>query len=206
MYIDYSKLWKRLIDNGMTKTDLIHVTGISSRVLAKLSKNETVTTDTIVRICAALNCDVSDIMECVTDDRMTLYNRFNHLGKTVDENELYKTVIFHDDMQKYKVYVSKKSATKSTHIHCKDNKTIYWEQLYPFGGISTPQREIYPFVKPQREKDETVIVLIKGKPAMITGLDTNGFVSAHGIVKERSDVYVMSQAAFKLFHPDHCVI
>ncbi|MBQ4575609.1 MAG: helix-turn-helix transcriptional regulator [Clostridia bacterium] len=201
MYIDYSKLWKLLIDKDMTKTDLMNITGMSTRVLAKLSKNETVTTDTIVRICAALKCDVSDIMECVTDDRMTLYHRFNHFGKTIDENDLYKTVIFNDDIQQYKVYVSKKAATKSTHIHCKDNRTIYWEQLYPFGGISTPQREEYPLVKPQREKDEIVIVLIKGKPAIITGLDVNGFVSAHSFIKERSDIYVMSQAAFKLFQP-----
>ena len=62
MYIDYSNLWKLLIDKGMTKSDLIELTGISSRVLAKLSKNETVTTDTIARICTALNCDVGDIV------------------------------------------------------------------------------------------------------------------------------------------------
>ena len=62
MYINYSKLWKLLIDKNMSKTELMEITGISSRVLAKLSKNETVTTDTIVRICSALNCDVCDIM------------------------------------------------------------------------------------------------------------------------------------------------
>ena len=45
MYIDYSKLWKLLIDKGMSKTDLLNLTGISSRVLAKLSKNQTVTTE-----------------------------------------------------------------------------------------------------------------------------------------------------------------
>ena len=38
MYMDYSKLWKLLIDKGMAKTDLLELTGISSRVLAKLSK------------------------------------------------------------------------------------------------------------------------------------------------------------------------
>ena len=54
MYIAYSKLWKLLIDKGISKTDLMELTGMSSRVLAKLSKNETVTTDTVARICSAL--------------------------------------------------------------------------------------------------------------------------------------------------------
>ena len=63
MYMDYSKLWKLLVDKSMSKTDLMEITGISSRVLAKLSKNETVTTDTIARICFALNCDVGDILK-----------------------------------------------------------------------------------------------------------------------------------------------
>ena len=73
MYIDYSNLWKLLIDKDMSKTDLIALTGISSRVLAKLSKNETVTTDTIARICTALDCNVSDIMECVSESSLSVY-------------------------------------------------------------------------------------------------------------------------------------
>ena len=79
MYIDYSKLWKLLIDKNMSKTDLIDITGISSRVLAKLSKNETITTDTIARICSALHCDVSDIMECVSEDRLSAYAAYKKI-------------------------------------------------------------------------------------------------------------------------------
>jgi DNA (cytosine-5)-methyltransferase 1 len=66
--MDYSKLWKLLIDKGMSKTDLLSLTGISSRVLAKLSKNETVTTDTLARICAALECNVGDIMDATKQE------------------------------------------------------------------------------------------------------------------------------------------
>ena len=199
MYIDYSKLWKLLIDKSMTKTDLLELTGISSRVLAKLSKNETVTTDTIARICTALNCDVSDIMECVSDDKMTVYEHYRTFGKTVDENDIYKTVTFSARGQEYVVYVSKKTVTKATHIHCRSNQTVYWEQLYILGGISNPSRHEYVFIKPKRQSSETVIVLIKGKPAVITGLDEGIFVSSRGKIKTKDDVFIMSEAAFKAF-------
>ncbi|MBR3844532.1 MAG: helix-turn-helix transcriptional regulator [Clostridia bacterium] len=199
MYLDYAKLWKLLIDKGMTKTDLLDLTGISSRVLAKLSKNQTVTTDTIAKICTALSCDVSDIMECVAEEKMSLYQHYTNFGKTVEENDLYKTVTFCENGQVYRVYISKRKATKATHIHCRSDKTVYWEQLY-IGGVAQPQREQYVFVRPKGNKEETVIVLIKGKPALITGLDDNGFVSAQGSPKGESDIYVMTEAAFKVFH------
>ncbi len=199
MYIDYSKLWKLLIDKGMTKTDLLDLTGISSRMLAKLSKNQTVTTDTIARICDALKCDVSDIMEAMPDEKLTLYQRYQRFGKVIEENDTYKVVKFSENDRNFTIYVSKKKATKSTHIHCKEDKTVYWEQLYILGGVSTPGREEYVLIRPEKKKDELVIVLIKGKPGIITGLDENGFVSAHGLPKKDSDIYVMSETAFKIF-------
>ena len=50
----------------MKKKDLRQATGISSASMAKLGKNENVTTDVLVRICNALNCELSDIMELET--------------------------------------------------------------------------------------------------------------------------------------------
>lgn len=61
--VSYKKLWKLLIDKDMKKKDLRAVTGISSTSMAKLGKNENVTTDVLVRICNALGCELSDIME-----------------------------------------------------------------------------------------------------------------------------------------------
>ncbi|ASS37449.1 helix-turn-helix domain-containing protein [Mogibacterium pumilum] len=63
MGISYKKLWKLLIDKDMKKKDLRAAAGISSTSMAKLGKNENVTTDVLVRICKALNCELSDIME-----------------------------------------------------------------------------------------------------------------------------------------------
>jgi len=200
MYIDYSKLWKLLVDKNMSKTDLITLTGISSRVVAKLSKNETVTTDTIARICSALNCDVSDVMECVSEENLSVYGAYKKYGVCVAENELFETIEFTVAGQKYTVYQSKQSATKATQIHCEENKTVYWVQFYPVGHIAgVPVKTV--LIKPYRKNDEIVIVLIKGKPAVIVGLDENGFVSSRGIRKSKSDIYVMSEVAFKLFSP-----
>lgn len=51
----------------MKKKELCRLTGISSATLAKLLRGESVTTDTILKICVTLNCGVSDIMDIVSD-------------------------------------------------------------------------------------------------------------------------------------------
>lgn len=67
MAVSYNKLWKLLIDKNMKKKELGEAAGISNSLIAKLGKNENVTVDVLVRICAALNCGIDDIME-LTDD------------------------------------------------------------------------------------------------------------------------------------------
>ena len=61
--LSYDKLWKLLIDKKMNRTDLKEAAGISFNVLAKLGKSETVSMDSLLKICKALNCDIADIME-----------------------------------------------------------------------------------------------------------------------------------------------
>lgn len=63
--ISYNKLWKLLIDKGMKKTDLKEVCGISSASIAKLGKNDNLTTAVLTKICIGLKCDISDIMEVI---------------------------------------------------------------------------------------------------------------------------------------------
>lgn len=67
MKISYKKLWKLLIDRDMKKKDLAELSGISSASIAKLGRNENVNTDILLKICIALECDVSDIMEIITE-------------------------------------------------------------------------------------------------------------------------------------------
>lgn len=70
MYISYNKLWKLLIDRNMNKQDLKKATGVSSASIAKLGKGENITTDVLLKICKVLNCDITDIMEIVTDNAL----------------------------------------------------------------------------------------------------------------------------------------
>lgn len=68
MKMSYNKLWKLLIDKGMTKTEMRKQAGISSSSLAKLGKGETVTTSVLVKICEVLKCGLDDIAEVIESD------------------------------------------------------------------------------------------------------------------------------------------
>ncbi len=63
MSISYNKLWKLLIDKNMTKTELRLKADIATSTLAKLSKNEQVSMEVLLKICSTLDCDISDILE-----------------------------------------------------------------------------------------------------------------------------------------------
>jgi DNA-binding Xre family transcriptional regulator len=65
--MSYNKLWKLLIDKGLNKSALRKAAGISSSSLAKLGKGENVTTEVLLRICEALNCELNDIVSSVPD-------------------------------------------------------------------------------------------------------------------------------------------
>lgn len=76
MYVCYNKLFKLLIDKRMKKTELRKLTGISPNTLTKLSNNEFVSMEVLVKICRALQCDVGDIVEVVQSpehDTVQLY-------------------------------------------------------------------------------------------------------------------------------------
>lgn len=61
--ISYNPLWKLLIDKGYKKTDLLELASIGRGTLAKLSKNQEVSMTVLVKICTALNCELSDVAE-----------------------------------------------------------------------------------------------------------------------------------------------
>ena len=66
MAVSYNKLWKMLIDKGMSRTQMRLKAGISTKALAKLGKNESINIDILIKICAALDCDITDIIEIVS--------------------------------------------------------------------------------------------------------------------------------------------
>lgn len=69
MAISYKKLWKLLIDKDMKKKDLQRLSGVSSASITKLGRNENVNTEILQKICIALQCDISDIMEMKTEEK-----------------------------------------------------------------------------------------------------------------------------------------
>ena len=67
MTLSYNKLWKLLIDKGMTKTEMRLKADISTTTLAKLGKNETVSMEVLLKICKVLDCNVGDIIDVIND-------------------------------------------------------------------------------------------------------------------------------------------
>ena len=65
MSVSYKPLWKLMIDKGINKTQLCKEAGISTNAMAKLGRNEDVRVEVLVKICIALDCTISDIMELV---------------------------------------------------------------------------------------------------------------------------------------------
>lgn len=68
LQVTYKPLWKLLIDRDMKRVDLRNATGLSAATIAKLGRDENVTTGVLVRICQALNCQIVDIVEVLESD------------------------------------------------------------------------------------------------------------------------------------------
>ena len=69
MAVSYKKLWKLLIDKDMKKKDLRIATGMTTTALAKLGKNEHVSTEILAKICKVLECNIEDIVEVVEENK-----------------------------------------------------------------------------------------------------------------------------------------
>lgn len=65
MEVSYKKLWKLLIDKDMKKKDLQEKAKISWASVTKMSKGENVSMDVLIKVCMALDCDISDVMELI---------------------------------------------------------------------------------------------------------------------------------------------
>ena len=72
MGVSYNKLFKLMIDKKIRKGELCRAAGISSGSLLKISKDENIYVDILVRICGVLGCDFGDIMECDPDENSVI--------------------------------------------------------------------------------------------------------------------------------------
>ena len=60
--VSYNKLWKKLIDLKINKSELKEATGIGSTTITKLTNGELVSMEVMMKICIYLRCDIGDIM------------------------------------------------------------------------------------------------------------------------------------------------
>lgn len=70
MSVSYKKLWKLLIDKNMIKKQLREQAGLTTNVIAKLGKDENVSTEVLCKICKALDCGLDDIIEIIPDEEV----------------------------------------------------------------------------------------------------------------------------------------
>lgn len=68
MAISYKKLWKLLIDKDMTAVELRVATGIAPNTMTKLRRDEEVSMAVLVKICTALNANIGDIMDFISEE------------------------------------------------------------------------------------------------------------------------------------------
>lgn len=69
MGVSYKKLWIKIAEREMKKTDLIEAAGISTKTLAKLGKNGYISMEVLERICRVFQCDIGDVMEINYDEK-----------------------------------------------------------------------------------------------------------------------------------------
>ena len=65
--LSYSRLWKTMIDKNMNKTQLKEKAEISTNAVAKMGKNEPVSLETLAKVCYALDCKISDVIEIIIE-------------------------------------------------------------------------------------------------------------------------------------------
>ena len=67
MGVSYKPLLKLLIDRNMKKTDLSNILGLSPTTVAKIAKNERISTENLEKICSYFKCQFSDVIEYVDE-------------------------------------------------------------------------------------------------------------------------------------------
>lgn len=70
MGVSYNKLWKLLIDKRMLKKDLREQAHLTTNVIAKMGKNEHVSTEVLCKICKVLDCEINDIVDVIDESEV----------------------------------------------------------------------------------------------------------------------------------------
>lgn len=116
----YKKLFHRLIDEGMKESDLRKRANISAPTLAKLKNGENITTEVLFRICNAMGCEPSDIVECIRELQVgQIYEISNDESEYGIVVKVYNDIKNHVDI--FPLYPN--SATSMPHVVLKAKDT-----------------------------------------------------------------------------------
>lgn len=69
MAITYKKLFRLLIDKGMTNAELMEKAGFSANIITRIKRDNYISLDSIEKICKTLNCGVDDILEFIPNKK-----------------------------------------------------------------------------------------------------------------------------------------
>ena len=67
MRVRYDKLWRRMKDNEMKKSDLAKAAEISSYTMTKLNKDQPINMEVMLNLCKVFHCDIGDLMEVIEE-------------------------------------------------------------------------------------------------------------------------------------------
>ena len=68
MAVCYDKLFHLMIDKKISNVQLKDMAGVSANIITRLKRDEYISTESIEKICLALNCGVDDILEFIPDE------------------------------------------------------------------------------------------------------------------------------------------
>lgn len=134
MPVNYTRLWKLLIDKHMNRSQLKEAAHISTNAVAKLGKNESVSLETLEKICRTLDCSIEQIVEFTSNEENT---------NQVDKINKIKAGTFSlnrgEPIHRWYSYVEGySSCLVENEISALISKGINIESIYdPFGGTGT---------------------------------------------------------------------
>lgn len=68
MAVCYDKLFHLMIDKKISNVQLKDMAGVSANIITRLKRDEYISTESIEKICLALNCGVDDILEFIPEE------------------------------------------------------------------------------------------------------------------------------------------
>ena len=63
MAVSYEKYFRMAKEKGITTSKILEEANISANILTRMKRNEYISLESVEKICRALQCDISDILD-----------------------------------------------------------------------------------------------------------------------------------------------